>query len=215
MNRRYVLTVALAGAIGLVVAFTVLGIGYLVWGRSDGMMSDRDSGTAMGARLRDAPGPRVSHKDAARLGAQTPAGATVDPGRNSIVFTGADVRLVVLASPVMPAEDFRIAGLIDPTVIVPAGAHVSMQVINADDDMAHGLVVTRNPFPMTMMTSPAFRGAEALALGDASPAGMHTQTIDFTADTPGGYRYVCPMPGHAEKGMSGAFIVAPKASPGS
>ncbi|APA97805.1 plastocyanin/azurin family copper-binding protein [Nocardia seriolae] len=214
MNRRYLLVVALVGAIMLAVAFTVLVVGYVGWGRSDGMMGGHDPGTAMGARLRDAPGPRVSEEDATRLGAQTPIDAAVDPSRNSITFIGPDVRLVVLASPVMPAEDFRIVGLIDPTITVPEGARVHMQFINADDDMAHGLMVTRDPFPM-MMTSPAFRGAEVTALGDAGIAGMHTQTIDFTADVPGSYRYVCPVPGHAEKGMSGAFVVVGGGSSGS
>ncbi|MVU78339.1 hypothetical protein GPX89_13925 [Nocardia sp. ET3-3] len=211
-SRKTTYAVAIAGVLVLAVALTVLSLGYGAWGRSGGMMGTRDPGTAMGARLRDAPGPRVSEEDAARLGAQTPADATVDRASNSIVFTGTDVRLVVMASPVMPAEDFRIAGLIDPTVTVPMGAHVSMQVINADDDMAHGLVISRSKYPMMMMTSPAFRGAGVWALGDAGADGMHTQTVNFTADASGTYRYVCPVPGHAEKGMSGAFIVAPNAS---
>jgi nitrite reductase (NO-forming) len=37
---------------------------------------------------------------------------------------------------------------------------------------------------------------------------MHTGTLTFTAGTPGTYRYLCPVPGHAQKGMTGTFIVS-------
>ncbi len=36
---------------------------------------------------------------------------------------------------------------------------------------------------------------------------MHTATLTFTAITPGIYQYLCPVPGHAQEGMAGAFIV--------
>jgi uncharacterized cupredoxin-like copper-binding protein len=36
---------------------------------------------------------------------------------------------------------------------------------------------------------------------------MHTGTLTFTATTAGTYRYLCPVPGHAQKGMTGQFIV--------
>ena len=32
----------------------------------------------------------------------------------------------------MPAESFRIAGMTNPAIIVPAGAHVSIELVNAD-----------------------------------------------------------------------------------
>lgn len=36
---------------------------------------------------------------------------------------------------------------------------------------------------------------------------MHIATLTFTATTPGSYRYLCPVPGHARNGMTGTFIV--------
>ena len=44
-------------------------------------------------------------------------------------------------------------------------------------------------------------------LGNPTSAGMHAGTLTFTAATPGSYRYLCPVPGHAQKGMAGAFTV--------
>jgi rusticyanin len=176
-----------------------------------GAATGTDPGTVMGTLFANAPGPRVSPAAAERLGSQAPAGASIDQAARTITFTSNNVNLVVLASPSMPAESFRIAGLTDPAIVVPAGAHVTIQLINADTDMAHGLVITaaeaaRSPMPM-MTAAPAFSGSALWFLGKPTAAGMHTGTLTFTAASPGSYQYLCPVPGHAQKGMAGAFTV--------
>lgn len=168
-------------------------------------------GTAMGALFANAPGPRVSAAQASALGSQPPAGASVDRARRVITFTARSVRLAMVASPSMPAESFRIAGLTDPAISVPAGARVTIELINADPDMAHGLVITpsgadRAAMPM-MTAAPAFSGAALWFLGDPTAAGLHAGTLTFTATRPGSYQYMCPVPGHAREGMAGAFTV--------
>src|SRR6266536_427865 len=62
---------------------------------------------------------------------------------------------------------------------------------------------------MPMMTArPAFTGSALWFLGNPTAAGMHAGTISFTASMPGTYRYLCPVPGHAQKGMTGSFTVS-------
>ena len=177
------------------------------------MSTSSDPGQVMGALFANAPGPRVSTAQAAQAGSQVPAGATLDRAANTITFTGTSVRLTVLASPAGgPDETFRIAGLTDPAITVPAGAQVSIQVINADPGTAHGLVITAGGNTtswMPMMTArPAFPGSSVWFLGNPTTAGMHAATLDFTASTAGSYRYLCPVPGHAQKGMTGTFTVS-------
>jgi rusticyanin len=177
------------------------------------MGTSSDPGQVMGSLFANAPGPRVSAAQAARLGSQAPAGATLDRAANRITFTGASVRLTVLASPAGgPDETFRIAGLTDPAITVPAGAQVSIEVINADPGTAHGLVITASGATssrMPMLTArPAFTGSAAWFLGNPTSAGMHAATLSFTASAPGTYRYLCPVPGHAQKGMTGTFTVS-------
>ncbi len=176
------------------------------------MGGETDPGKVMGGLFADAPGPRVSPSKATRLGSEVPAGATADRVANRLTFTSPDVHLVVLASPSMPAENFRIAGMTNPTVVVPKGATVSIELVNADSDMAHGLVVTASgaassPMPM-MATPPAFPGAALWFLGESTSAGMHTGTLTFTAGTSGTYQYLCPVPRHAQEGMAGTFVVS-------
>jgi rusticyanin len=177
------------------------------------MGTSSDPGQVMGSLFADAPGPRVSAAQAAQAGSQVPAGATLDRAANTITFTGTSVRLTVLASPAGgPDETFRIAGLTDPAITVPAGAEVSIEVINADPDTAHGLVITaggNTTSSMPMLTArPAFPGSAVWFLGNPTTAGMHAATLDFTASTAGSYRYLCPVPGHAQKGMTGTFTVS-------
>ena len=109
------------------------------------MGTARDPGEVMGALFAAAPGPRVTPAGATRLGSQVPAGATVIRTRNEITFSGTSVRLTVLASPAGgPDETFRIAGMVNPDIVVNPGAHISIQVINADPDTVHGLAVAGN-----------------------------------------------------------------------
>ena len=177
------------------------------------MGTSHDPGKIIGALFANAPGTRVNPAQAARLGRQIPAGATVSSARHRITFSGTSVRLVVLASPAGgPDETFRIAGMVDPVVVVKAGAHISIQVVNADPDTAQGLVITASGAGsswMPMLTArSAFTGSAVWFLGDPTSAGMHAATLSFTASTPGTYRYLCPVPGHAQEGMAGPFIVS-------
>lgn len=178
-----------------------------------GMMGvGADPGRITGRLWASAPGPRVSPAEAARLGGQAPAGARVDPAARTITFSTTSVRVVAVASPAGgPDETFRIAGLVNPTLSVPARAQVRIEVINADPGTAHGLVITARGAGsswMPMMTAqPAFAGSALWFLGIPSASGMHAGTLAFTAGTPGAYRYLCPVPGHAQQGMTGAFTI--------
>lgn len=168
-------------------------------------------GIVMGTLFANAPGARVSPAQAQRLGRQVPAGASVSRAARTITFTTTTVSLVVVTSPSGPAESFRIAGMANPAVSVPAGAHVTIELVNADASMAHGLVImpagtARSAMPM-MTAVPSFTGAALWFLGHPTSAGMHAATVAFTAATPGSYQYLCPVPGHAREGMAGSFTV--------
>lgn len=188
--------------------------GWMNGGSLPGFMMgpSSDPGQVMGRLFADAPGPRVSSDEATSLGNATPSGAVVDRGANRVTLIGRNVQLTMLASPSgNPDETFRVAGLVNPTITVLHGATVTIQLVNADNDTAHGVVVATSGSAsswMPMMTvRPAFSGAALWFLGDPTSAGMHSGTITFVATTPGTYEYLCPVPGHAQKGMVGTFVV--------
>jgi rusticyanin len=171
-----------------------------------------DPSKVMGSLFADAPGPRVSSTQAAALGDQAPTHATIDRAADTITFPSRNVQLTVLASPASgPDQTYRIAGLVNPTMSVPTGATVTLTLINADPDMAHGIVVTAAAPPygwMPMMTATAaFPGAGLWFLGNPTSAGVHEATMQFTATRPGTYHYLCAVPGHARHGMVGTLTV--------
>src|SRR5579859_5478644 len=95
------------------------------------MGSSGDPGAAMGQFWAGAPGPRVDAAAAQRLGAAIPSGATVDAAANRITFSGQTVRFDMVASPSSADDRFETAGLVNPTISVPAGASVTIELINS------------------------------------------------------------------------------------
>jgi rusticyanin len=177
------------------------------------MGTSTDDGEVMGRLFANAPGPRVSATEALRLGNDVPSGASVDRTHNHITLSGSSDHLVVLAGPSgNPDNTFRIAGLVDPTIVVQSGARVSIEVVNADSETARGLVIAaagsaHSRTPMISAT-PNFTGSALWFLGNPTSAGMHAGTLTFTATKSGTFQYLCPVPGHARAGMIGAFVVA-------
>jgi rusticyanin len=171
-----------------------------------------DMGRIMGSVLANTAGPRVGAAQAAAEGAAVPAGLRADSAHHRLVVTGSAVTLTVVAGPAGGSMyDFEIAGMTNPTIVVPSGTHVTLRLINADGDMAHGLAVVPSGAASTwmpMMTAAeAFPGAGIWALGEATSRGAQTATTTFTAVVPGTYTYLCPVPGHAQQGMTGTLQV--------
>jgi rusticyanin len=144
------------------------------------------------------------------LSDQVPGGAIVDRNADTITFSGSSVSFTVVAiAPGAPDMTFRVAGLSNPAIIVPKGSHVAVRFINNDSNEAHGWLITTNqpPFGFGQSGTPAIGGARAGVLGDPTSAGDGAISFSFVASGAGSYQYICPMPGHAQMGMHGPFIV--------
>ncbi len=135
---------------------------------------------------------------------QIPAGATVDRKNRVITFTGANVRLSAVAGPRGgPELSFEIAGLINPEVVVPRGARVTVDVVN-NGDAPHDFAVAS-----AVGAAPAFKGAKSAMLDLTAGAAPPVTSATFVAASTGTYVYECTVPGHAQGGMQGVFKVRP------
>lgn len=144
------------------------------------------------------------------LGDQVPAGASVDKASNTITFTASSVSFAVVAVPPGgPDMTFQVAGLINPTIVVPQNAQVTVEFINGDNDQAHAWMIVNEqpPFDFYQSKMPAISGAFSGLIGDPTASGQGASTVTFQAGPARTYQYICPMPGHAQMGMHGAFIV--------
>jgi len=166
----------------------------------------RKAGTSLAGRApQNVPASQVK-----ALSEQRPANASIDSQTRTINFYAGSVSFTVVAvAPGTPDMSFTVAGLTNPTIIVPAGARVTVQFVNGDTDEAHGWLVTDHtpPYEFGQPATPAIAGAYAGVVGDPTAAGDGANTVTFAAGGAGSYHYICPMPGHAQMGMSGSFIV--------
>ena len=166
----------------------------------------RQAGTGLAGKAPQ----NVPVSQAKELSEQEPAGASVDTRAGTITFHASAVSFTVVAiAPGKPDMTFTVAGLTNPAIIVPRGARVTVRFINNDTDEAHGWLITDNkpPFEFGQPDTPAIAGAFSGVVGDPTAAGDGANTISFTAGSAGSYEYICPMPGHAQVGMHGSFIV--------
>jgi rusticyanin len=151
----------------------------------------------------------VSAASARVLASEVPRGARVDSATGTITFLSQQVSFTVVAVPPGgPDMTFRIGGLVNPTLVLPAGSAVRVEFINADTDEAHGWEVTSAGLPFQFgLGAPAITGSLARPLGDPAGAGDGAETITFRAGAAASYEYACPMPGHAQMGMHGKIII--------
>lgn len=136
--------------------------------------------------------------------------ATVDKKNNTITFRGKDVNIVLLGSPKIADDKFFIGGLINPMLQVPKNAKISLEMINEDDGMSHGVEIT-NAIPaynyMPMMGGGVYPDTFITPLPEATKDKYPTSATTFISSQEGTFYYICQYPGHAAKGMYGKFII--------
>jgi sulfocyanin len=99
----------------------------------------------------------------------------------------------------------------DLTVVVPVGWKVDIRFKNNDAMLPHSLVVTK---AYALGQFPQQAGVDAVAIPraytdnpDQGIPSPKTDTVEFVADTPGHYDFLCGVPGHAQGGMWTGFTV--------
>lgn len=136
--------------------------------------------------------------------------ATVNKENNTISFAGKDITIVLLAGPEIADGKFVIGGLINPSIQVPKDAKISLEMINEDEGMPHGVEITNAtpPYNYRVMMGggiypDTFVPTLPAATVDKYPAAVTT----FNTNQEGAFYYICQYPGHAAKGMYGKFII--------
>lgn len=75
----------------------------------------------------------------------------------------------------------------------------------------HGFDLTRSAPPfgwMAMMQAPpALPGSFIMPIPPETTNGQYMASTAFTASQPGTYYYLCPVPGHAQRGMFGKLVI--------
>lgn len=125
--------------------------------------------------------------------------------RKEIYFNDKIARLVVYTGPADDMLSFRIAGLRNPTISIPAGSTLHILFVNTDDDMFHNFALSlkRAPFPI-LIKRRIWVGCPGLPHRESNRLNGAEMTFRLA---PGRYTYLCTMRGHAHGGMYGALVV--------
>lgn len=186
--------------------------GGMMGGSGGGMMDGSGNGMMNGMGDMGGPVRSLSPQAVRALSRRAAVQVLVDRKADALAYRGNEVELVVLASPEGgPDMRWNIDGLVNPIVVIPRGAHVVVDFFNADTDHPHGWELTSTAPPydyMAMMyAAVAIHGAFAMPVQRATAHRWPGRTSRFTAQHPGAYFYLCPVPGHAEKGMYGKLVI--------
>lgn len=138
---------------------------------------------------------------AAAAADKTAAHGVVSPDKKTLTFNGKTVRIVAHSGPANDMLSYRIDGLKNPTLVVPAAATITALFINTDDDMVHNMrfgLQHAGPSPSVGTPDLPHKNASVFYAADV--------TLHLPAK-PGTYYYFCTVPGHAQGGMYGTLIV--------
>ena len=107
---------------------------------------------------------------------------------------------------------WEIDGLVNPTLVIPAGARVQVILANTDWGYMHGFEVTSTPPPYSFMSMMSVNSDFLLmplperTTKSLSTARYYTRSGQLHL-SPGTYHYLCPVPGHAQQGMYGTLKI--------
>lgn len=142
-----------------------------------------------------------------------PSWMTVDEDGRSVV-----IALVAGATGANDGWNFNGHSHGDATIVVPEGFEVTIDFSNEDPATVHSVAVLAGPaFPVTFDDpAPAFEGAitsGATSTADGTKTG-ESESISFTASSPGEFAIACLIPAHAATGMWMGFEVSASGEPG-
>ncbi|MEM4057641.1 MAG: sulfocyanin-like copper-binding protein [Thermoplasmata archaeon] len=144
-----------------------------------------------------------------------PSNAIIEKNNNTIEFNNSNVFLLIEGGPMNAPTmySFEIYGLYNPTILVPVGSHVTILFVNVDTDQPHNVAISRylpqygEMMSSEMMVPYAFAGSGCPVLEPLNSQNHYSYEFSFNANVAGNFYYLCEVPGHAENGMYGSFIV--------
>lgn len=128
--------------------------------------------------------------------------------KNNLTYTEKEIRLVVVTGPEDDMLSYRIQGVRNPNLIVPAGATLKILFVNADVDMRHDVRFghVAKAFELAPeITETA--GTNRLEHKSEEDAAIQAEEIVVKAASTGAFKYFCSIRGHAKGGMWGNILV--------
>lgn len=129
---------------------------------------------------------------------------------SNLTFGTNEIRLVVVTGPEDDMLSYRIQGVRNPNLVVPAGAILRIFFVNVDSDMRHDIRFghATGDFPIAPDISTTAGTTKLAASGEDKI--LQAEEIVLKANQDGAYKYFCSIRGHAKGGMWGNIFVGVK-----
>jgi rusticyanin len=149
----------------------------------------------------------IKSDDLAKIETERTAGK-ID--KTTITFTQNEIRLVVTTGPEDDMLSYRIQGVRNPTLVVPAGATLKILFVNVDEDMRHDIRFghVMGDFPIAPAVTETVGTAQLAPTSEDDTS--QAEEIVLKAGENGMYKYFCSVRGHAKGGMWGNIAVGVK-----
>ena len=131
----------------------------------------------------------------------------------NLSFTEKEVRLVVVTGPEDDMLSYRVQGVRNPTIAVPAGATLKILFVNIDYDMRHDVRFGHFTGPFDIMVETQETAGSTKLAGRAEDGTLQAEEIVVKANSIGQFRYFCSIRGHAKDGMWGHIAVGVRPDP--
>ena len=127
-------------------------------------------------------------------------------GQN-LTFIDKEIRLVVLTGPEDDMLSYRVQGVRNPNLKVPAGATLRILFVNKDIDMRHDVRFGHVMGEFAIAVDPKGTAGSNVLTPKAEDGAMQAEEIVLEASEDGAYKYFCSVRGHAKGGMWGNIVV--------
>ena len=129
---------------------------------------------------------------------------------SNLTFTEKEIRLVVKTGPEDDMLSYRIQGVRNPNLIVPAGATLKILFVNSDEDMRHDVRFGHIMKDFEIAVDIAETVGSNRLESKTEDGSMQAEELVIKAGEDGAYKYFCSIRGHAKGGMWGNIFVGVK-----
>ena len=128
----------------------------------------------------------------------------------TLTFAGKEIRLVVLTGPEDDMLSYRIQGVRNPNLVVPAGTVLRILFVNVDIDMRHDIRFGHVAGDFTAMPAITNTAGSEKLTGRGDGDVIEAVELVLRSSANGAFKYFCSVRNHATGGMWGNIFVGVK-----
>jgi plastocyanin len=129
---------------------------------------------------------------------------------SNLSFTEKVIRLIVVTGPEDDMLSYRIQGVRNPNLVVPAGATLKILFVNVDSDMRHDVRLGHVTGEFTITPDIAETAGSSRLMARGEGVILQAEEMVIKANENGAYKYFCSVRSHAKGGMWGNIFVGVK-----